>query len=155
PEFANVTSIIARNSSSKAAKARNKVRVVFGTFNKRAGRWANKPISSFPVDLSKIFDELKESRKIGNFAGTVNNFIASVNRYMDDPSLFHLERGTGGGANDIANPDLKYRFFEDPSNPNQWVVYFYDNKNRQVKLSEALGTFNQYDETQTNNFISK
>lgn len=135
----------ARNSETR----RTKVLLVFGTFNSKAGQWANRPISEFPINANSIFSYLRQNRSVGQFSSTANGFIGRIAQMANEPANYVLERTQQKEGERprpvyrIERPQIKYLFYPDPANLDTWILYVYDNKREMVQFSELLGVLNK------------
>lgn len=124
---------------------RTSINLIFGKFNQKAGSWADRPISEFPINVNSIFGYLRQERNVGQFSSTINAFIGRLNSMMNEPRNFTVEREAakeGEGERTrlrIERPQLKYLIYPDPADPKSWIVYVYDNKLPVVRFSEILG----------------
>ena len=148
PVFSNDANALSIEESTESGNTesppppRNNVKLIFGNFNDFAGQWAGKPISTFPVPIENIFNNLRQQRDVGRFSDSLNNFINNINSAVAEPTNFVLQTQTGTGeSNDTRRlevPQLKYSFYPDPSNDTDWIFYMYDNKDRIVATSNIL-----------------
>jgi hypothetical protein len=132
------------SDSSDAAFEGNKrtnVKLVFGRFNSKAGaNWANKPISSFPVNVETVFTHLRTSRNIGDFSSTINSFLNSAFRSVGE--IENFDSDTSQGSDEVSRrlqiPQLKYSIYPSPENDTDWIMYVYDNKTQTVQVRDAI-----------------
>jgi hypothetical protein len=120
--------------------SRETVKLVFGNFNSRAGQWANKPISTFPINAETVFGHLRQRRNVGEFSSTVNDFISVVNRLVNEQENYDAD--TSQGSEEVRlrleKPRIKYAIYPDPTDETAWVMYVYDDKIPTVRIREAL-----------------
>ncbi len=140
PEIDYISQIASSNglgiaSSTSRNTNRRNVKLVFGNFNQRAGQWANKSISTMPINLDALFSYFREKRQLGRFSDSVNNFMGNLSSIINEPDNYVVEQSPNQR---IEVPDIKYRFYPDPSNQNDWIFYVYDNKERLVQFSMLL-----------------
>lgn len=121
------------SNPSNGTSSPKSVLFLYGNFNSNAGQYANKPISTFPVNADTILGHMKEERDVGNFAGTVNSFIQKISSTVAQPENFILN-----GNDKLEIPNIKYAFYLDPTNRNRWVFYVYDTKQNIVNVSKVL-----------------
>lgn len=124
------------NSPNNPPTVRNRIRMVFGNFNARAGQWANRPISSFPVNIDKIIEYTRTERDIGKFNGSITNFINRIHGIISDPGNFVVD--TSNEDRILRRPVIKYILYPDPQDPTAWVFYLYDWAEKGVNISLAL-----------------
>lgn len=126
----------------QAGNQRNNVVLVFGKFNAHAGTWASKPISSFPINVDAIFSYLRRERSVGEFASTINAFIATIAQNVSEIENFNAD--TSQGAEEIRYriqvPAIKYVIYPSPDEPNNWIMYVYDDKVPIVQVRNAINS---------------
>lgn len=126
----------------QAGNSRNNVVLIFGKFNAHAGTWANKPISSFPINVDAIFSYLRRERSVGEFASTINAFIATIAQNVSEIENFNAD--TSQGAEEIRYriqvPAVKYAIYPSPTEPNDWIMYVYDDKVPIVQVRNAINS---------------
>lgn len=137
--FAIGDSGLDRNVGESDVKREN-VRFIYGNFNSRAGQMAGKPLSTFPVNISKIFNDLRSERDIGKFAGSLTSFLTSINRQMSDPGFYTPI--VIDGKPKMKVPDIKFSLYPDSSNETDWIFYIYDQNEFTVNISSLLATLN-------------
>lgn len=118
---------------------RSRVKLIFGNFNANAGQWANKPISTFPINVETIFSHLRQVRSVGDFSSTVNAFISQINRSVHE--LENYDADTSGGEEiryRIQTGEIKYNIYPDPTDSSSWIMYVFDNKVSTVLLRNAF-----------------
>lgn len=122
---------------------RNNVSFVFGNFNERAGQWANRPISAFPINADHIFQHLRQQRLLGQFSSDVGAFFTNMSAFIEDVANYTVSRTEGDGVSyPIERPDVKFVLYPDPTTSDNWIFYVYDNKVssvRTVRLLHFLG----------------
>ena len=131
------------NSEIGGEGGRSEVHLIFGNFNSRAGNWANKPISSFPVNVNSIFGELRKNRLVGDFSSTVNSFINLIKRQVAELENYQVESTSEGSdtpTRSIEIPDMKYVIYPHPSDETAWIMYVYDNKVPTANFRNAIQT---------------
>ena len=131
----------ASSNNQNAPPPRDRIKMIFGNFNDFAGQWAQKPISTFPVNIEPLFAELRRERDVGRFSNSLNEFIGTVKGTMQEYSNYVIENNITGESEDtrrIEVPEIKYSFYPDPSNETDWIFYLYDNKDRKVTVSNIL-----------------
>lgn len=137
-------------SQSTARPIRSNLKMIFGNFNSRAGQWAGKPLSMFPVNVNEVFRSLRTNREVGKFSSTINEFVGTISRIIDEPENFIIEQSQPNTNDDsnppspryqIERPSLKYLFYPDPTDETSWIYLVYDSKEIVVnfrKLMESL-----------------
>jgi hypothetical protein len=119
---------------------RTNVSLIFGRFNSRAGTWANKPISSFPINVEEIFSELRRQRSVGDFCSSVNGFMNRISNAVADLENFNAD--TSQGAEPIKYriqvPRIKYVIYPSPQNDTDWIMYVYDSKLSTVQILDMM-----------------
>lgn len=120
--------------------ARSNVKLIFGNFNARAGQWAGKAISSFPVNVEAVFSHLRRQRDVGQFSSTVNEFFGQIRRLVQQDENYDAESGQGSEEvrYRIEKPSIKYVIYPDLTDASSWIMYVYDDKVPVVRLREAL-----------------
>lgn len=131
------TNALGANNTNIRNQNRNRknVKLVFGKFNQRAGQWANKSISVMPIPLDALFSYFREKRELGRFSDSVNNFMGNINSILQEPANYIVEQNPNQR---IELPDIRFRFYPDPTTENDWIFYIYDNKERLVQFSLLL-----------------
>lgn len=154
----NDDSSSAMGHSSEEGNRRSNVKLIFGKFNGRAGQWANRPISAFPINVEAIFAHLRQERDVGQFSSTLNNFLSVINDIANEPANFAIERdpnGQGEPEYPIEIPQLKYHFYPDPTDSGSWVMYIYDAKVPFVRFRELTSILNSGEEVSKSEIIEK
>lgn len=128
-------------SDSSERPTRNNVKVVFGRFNDRAGQWANKSISTFPINIDMLFNEIRQSRSVGEFSMQFNRFmgvctsqISSIENYIPYPS-------TESPSRRLETPYIRYTIYPDPSDESSWIFYIFDEKTNTIRFRLATENF--------------
>lgn len=116
---------------------RTNVKLVFGNFNERAGQWANKPISIFPINVESIFSEIRKKRDVGQFASTVNNFFQILRRLVQQ-RVNYVSTNEDDLRHRIETPGIRYVIYPDVDDETSWIMYVYDEKVPVVKLRNVL-----------------
>jgi hypothetical protein len=132
-------------SNEDENRRRTNVQVIFGNFNRRAGQWSNKPISSFPINIDSIFSHLRQRRNLGEFSSHINGFLNTINGIINERSNYVPERTDGGDISyPLEVPQIRYSFFADPRNDrmDNWIFYIYDSKVPFVDFREVLDGLN-------------
>lgn len=122
---------------------RTNIQIVFGNFNGQAGDWANKPISTFPLNVEEILNYTRQNRDVGRFQGSINNFINRMHRLISDSSNYIIDQTNP--ENRLATPIIKYLFYPHPEDPTSWIFYLYDQRERAVEFTETLHRIAQGD----------
>lgn len=125
--------------------ARTNVSIVFGNFNSQAGEWANKPISTFPIDVDQIIARIRRNRNVGRFSEPVNAFLGMMFSQMRNRDMYSGEERSEGNVQvrRLILPEVKYRFYPDPQNEGNWIFYIYDSKQYNVELQTLLSELNE------------
>lgn len=161
PEIKNIVETIAQNGGSTigqidsfdaglaTARNRTNVKIVFDNFNEDAGQWGDKPISSFPVNVEKIFSHIRELREVGKFGDTVQNFLSTYGSVVCEDTLYQprneSEKNIKGEYESVQRleiPKISYRFFPDPQDPDSWVFLIFDQKKTIIKNRRLFTLFN-------------
>lgn len=123
---------------------RNKVSIVFGKFNANAGDWANKSISTFPINVDDILSHLRQNRDIGKFFDTFNGFVGFLFNQARKRDVYTPEVNVVNGRRvaTLEVPQLKYSFYPDPADDNNWIFYIYDTKSYVVDIYNLLRSVN-------------
>lgn len=141
-KIANITSRTSLRFSSDESRneRRNNVSIVFGNFNSNAGDWANKPISTFPINVDDILTHLRRNRDLGKFFDSFNGFVNFLFNQMKKRDLYSPEvtNVNGRRTSVLEVPEVKYSFYPDPSNNNNWIFYIYDTKSYVVDIYNLL-----------------
>lgn len=138
------TSLEPEGSSPENDKSQDKTIVfLYGKFNSSAGRFANKPISTFPLNVDTILGYFKEQRDVGFFAGTINEFIQKMFNAIMEPENFSRQQIEQDNFVTLIDdsfevPNLKYVLYKDPSVKGRWIFYIYDCKDSVVNFSKFL-----------------
>lgn len=152
PEVDYIFSTVSRNQieigekfsvdgrASEQGVRRSTVKLIFGNFNPRAGQWANKPISIFPVNVEAIFSHLRRQRDVGQFSSKINEFFGEIKKLIQEDSNYDPETSQGDDAirYRIEKPSIKYVIYPDPTDASAWIMYVYDDKEPVVKLRQAM-----------------
>lgn len=119
---------------------RNKVSIVFGKFNANAGDWANKSISTFPINVDDILSHLRQNRDVGKFFDTFNGFVGFLFNQARKRDVYTPEVTNVNGRRvaTLEVPELKYAFYPDPADDNNWLFYIYDTKSYVVDVYNLL-----------------
>lgn len=143
------------SSGETAENTRSNVVLIFGKFNSRCGNLANKPISTFPVNVETMFAHLRTQRNVGEFSSTVNAFMAMIVRNIAEAENYEAESTTpdaGHGANRprssarqmrLEIPAVKYVIYPSPNNNTDWIMYVYDSKLPVVQIRESIDSLNE------------
>lgn len=128
------TSLEPQPESESESKNQNappkKVLFLYGKFNSLAGQYAGKPISTFPVNTESILSYFREQRDVGNFAGTVNQFIERISYIIKQPENF-----IPTSDEQIEIPNIKYSFYKSPVDKDTWIFYVFDIKEDSVRFT--------------------
>lgn len=120
---------------------RRNVKLIFGLFNSRAGKWANQPISMFPINAETIFSHIRQCRGVGEFSSTVNAFINQLRTSVNEISNFDADTSSGSEKIRlrIETPQIRYVIYPDPTpDSTDWIMYVYDNKVPLVSFRDAV-----------------
>lgn len=137
------------HSDASERPTRSNVKMIFGNFNSRAGQWAGKPLSMFPVNVNEVFRNLRTNREVGKFSSTINEFVAIISRIIDEPENFIIEQTQPNNNDDstppapryqIERPSLKYLFYPDPTDETSWIYLIYDSKEVVVNFRKLMET---------------
>jgi hypothetical protein len=149
PEIRKIASYVGRNGStgrktsleqtSPQSAPRTSVKMIFGNFNSLAGQWAQKPISSFPINIEAILSYLREEREVGSFSNNIDQFLSKINSTISESQNFVLSEAN----NRIEIPSLKYSFYPNPFNESEWIFYIFDTKQRTIQISNILRSRNE------------
>lgn len=161
PEIKNIVETIAQNGGSsigqidsfdsRLAEARNRtnVKIIFDNFNEDAGQWGNKPISSFPINIEKVFSHIRELREVGKFGDTVQNFLSTYGGVVAEDTLYQpnnrAEENTQGQTRNeqrLEIPKISYRFYPDPLDSDSWIFLIFDQKKTVIKNRKLFNLFN-------------
>ncbi len=140
----------------------NRVKIIFGNFNSRAGKWADKPVSNFPVNMDTIFSFLRDEREVGQFSDTLNNFISKLNTAVREPSNFTVtpeeipasqrallteqQLRAATTSYPLQVPELKFVFYANPVQDAEadWIFYVYDSKDVSVRFHTLFDALNEH-----------
>lgn len=146
PEIRKIVDITNRTGigfdpQENRSEKRNQISIVFGNFNSNAGDWAQKPISSFPINVDTIISHIRRERDVGKFFSTFNSFLGMLfsqtnNRDLYTPTPVSQPDGTIIYVMEI--PEVKYRLYPDPNDENNWIFYIYDNKQFSVDIHNLI-----------------
>ncbi len=106
---------------------------LYGKFNSKAGQYSNKPISTFPINADALLGYFKEQKEVGNFAGTINQFVGRMTSIIASPENYSPQPG-----DPFEMPNIKYTFYKDPTNKGRWIFYVYDSKEKAVEANQFL-----------------
>lgn len=139
-EIGEKFSLDSRGNQTELGNSRNNVVLIFGKFNSQAGAWADKPISSFPINVEAVFSHLRRSRSVGEFASTINAFMQMISINASELENFNADTSQGGEEirYRIQVPSIKYVIYPSPMNSNDWIMYVYDNKVPTVQIRQAI-----------------
>lgn len=128
------------DAPNESVRNRTNVKLIFGNFNSKAGQWANKPISVFPVNVESIFSHLRQRRSIGEFSSTINQFIMKINESVHEIENYDADTSTGSSDTpiEIQPGEIKYYIYPDPLDETSWIVYVFDNKVSTVQISNII-----------------
>jgi hypothetical protein len=122
---------------------RNDVRIIFGNFNSCAAQWANRPISTFPINLERLFSYLREERDIGRFSNSITSFMNNLTVFMQDESHFVAD----GSEKKLVKPQIKFSLYPNPYYEKNglpaWIFYVYDSMSVVTDFSTILDTISK------------
>lgn len=141
-KIANIASLTGLRFSEDESRnqKRNKVSIVFGKFNANAGDWANKSISLFPVNVDDILSRLRQNRDLGKFFDTFNGFVGFLFNQTKKRDVYSPQVTVVNGRRvaPLEVPEVKYAFYPDPADDNNWIFYIYDTKEYVVDIYNLL-----------------
>ncbi len=145
PEILKIANIASRtglrfSEDESRNQKRNKVSIVFGNFNANAGDWANKSISTFPVNVDDILSHLRQNRDLGKFFDTFNGFVGFLFNQTKKRDVYSPQVTVVNGRRiaPLEVPEIKYTFYPDPADDNNWIFYIYDTKSYVVDIYNLL-----------------
>jgi hypothetical protein len=132
---------------------RSNVNLVFGNFNARAGQYANKPISTFPLNVDGILSSVRSQRAVGQFGGNLVQFFGVISGMVADRSAYDVPQQSN--ENDDQNrritpsyvltiPTIRFIIYPDPTSDDSWIFYIYDTKEPTVRLRNAMDALSDY-----------
>ncbi len=131
------------HNSADSFDRRNQVKMVFGNFNSRAGQWADKPISSFPINMDSVFTIFRERRNVGEFSCKFNEFVQHAFNQCRETENFSVDTSTTSEVSArIEIPEIKYDIYKDPSDETFWIFYVYDNKIPITRFRNSIDVIN-------------
>lgn len=133
------------NSSNYGSLSDNRTDVgfIFGNFNASAAQWANKPISTFPINIENLFSYLRAERDIGQFSNSISSFMNHISSFIQDSAHYVVQDDN----KKLSKPQLKFSFYPNPYYEKNglpaWLVYVYDAMSVSVDFSLALESLNK------------
>lgn len=142
-------------SSDDHSKENNRqnIKLIFGNFNSRAGQYANKPISTFPLNVDALLSSLRAARAVGEFGGTLISFFTRISGMVGDRSAYDVPQQSN--ENDDRNrritpsyvltlPRIRFILYPDPTSLDSWICYVYDTKEPTVRLRNAMDALTDF-----------